>query len=311
MDPVERSCERGQAFQLRLRPDRNQVGQRRQHPGNAAVSRDQCAAKRLKIQAGVVGQRQQRHFVGRGEGADRALNSRRAAHAADEQEAGRGDVGLEQHQDVLRHGFKQPGQDASPILALVRQVGHVALQNDGTTARERRGAVGRGREGAGFFNRQGEPLNQLAEEIAGALGAAAVLAKDLHTAGAKFEDRKTVAADRHHRSRLVAGEMAAGPGLRLRSRHLGQPDLLAQPAANRGRRDRFPIPFLQQCAQAFGRPLAVFGHLAAAPPEAIAIINKLDELDGLGADIDAEKTRGILAGSGRGRSERKAVKHCG
>jgi hypothetical protein len=41
----------------------------------------------------------------------------------------------------------------------------------------------------------------------------------------------------------------------------------------------------------------VFGQAAAAPPEATGIMNKLDKLDGLGPNIDAEKTFGVLAGS--------------
>jgi hypothetical protein len=86
-------------------------------------------------------------------------------------------------------------KDSRPTFAFVGQVGHIGLQDYRTTARQ----------GAGFGlaldqttrlgDAQIETLDKLAQEVAGALGAARILAENLSATASQFQDRKAMAAD--------------------------------------------------------------------------------------------------------------------
>ena len=210
--------------------------------GRAPFRGDESAAQRLKIQRRILRRRDQLHPVVPEEFRQGALQARRAADAADQDDAAGRDGGFEQHAHVFAHGVEQPGQDAAAVLALVRQVRHVALEDHRAASGERRRAIRCGGERAGGLDRERKTLDQLPEEVAGALRATAVLAENLELVGAQFEDGEAVAANGHDGGGLVAEEEAAGAGLRLLDRHLRQVDLRGKPAAHRGAGSCVPAP---------------------------------------------------------------------
>ena len=287
MHSGQRGRKRRQAFQRNLAARPDQIVQGREL-SRAPFRCEERATARLKKKRGVIVEWHQLHLMAGQELLHGLPHAPGAAHAAGEQHAPGRESGLEQHQDVFAHGVEQSREDAPAILALVGEVGHVALENHGAAARERRGAFDRGGLLAGFLNGKGKPLDQLAEEVASALRTTVVFAKDLEAVGAQFEYGETVAPDGDDGGGFGAGQETAGAGLDLLDGHAGQTDLPAEAAAHRGRRERVPIPRAQQLEQRRPGFLVVLDDLAPAPLAAGAVLDELGELDGFGADIDAE-----------------------
>lgn len=153
------------------------------------TGRHQRRAERLEIQALVGVGLDQLHVVRREIAPEVVAHAARAHDAAGEQHPRRAEPRLEQHLHVLAHGVVEPRDDGRLILALVGQVGHVGLEDDRATPGQRGRLGDVGAQRAGGLDRQLEALDQLAQEVAGALRAARVLAVGVAT-GTQLEDRE-------------------------------------------------------------------------------------------------------------------------
>ncbi len=142
---------------------------------------------------------------------------------------------------------------------------------------------------AGLDDAQGKTLDELAKEIAGALGAAAVFTEDFEVVGSQFEHGKTVVADGHYRCGLFAAKKAVALRLGLLGRHAREIDLPAHAPADRGAGHRLPAPVPQRLQQPRTGFLAVLDELAANASQPATPPGQLDDFDRLGADVDADE----------------------
>ena len=162
----------------------------------------------------------------------------------------------------------RPGQDAILALTLVGEVGHVGLEDDRAAAGERRRLLHAGGQLGGLLDGQVEPLDQLAQEVAGALRAARVLAEDLLTLPPELEDREAVAADVDQRGGGVAVEEPVRGGHGLLHRDALQLHLSSEPARHGRAADALPPPRPEDLGQARPGLLVVLDQRAPADPPA-------------------------------------------
>jgi hypothetical protein len=106
------------------------------------------------------------------------------------------------------------------VLAFVGEMRHVGLEDNRAAARQHRWVGDRRAELARLLDRQRKPPDKLAQEIARALRAAAVLAKHVDAVVAQFQHGETVAAEGNHRGRRLAEPKPVARSLRLLGRHL-------------------------------------------------------------------------------------------
>lgn len=212
----------------------------------------------------------------------------RSADATGEHHPPRRHRRLHHDLNVLGDGVEQARQDPVLPLALVGEVGHVGLENDWAPTRERRRLGHAGRELSRLLHGHVEALDELAQEVAGTLGAARVLAEDLDPSRAQLQHRETMAPDGDHRRRGVAEEEPLARRLRLLGRDSNQRHLAAEPAAHCGAVDPLPVPSCEEPEKRLAWILMVIGNLAPGPTKSSVLRAELGELDGLGADVDAD-----------------------
>ena len=287
---AQRAAQTFHGVHLELGVGHQQPGQRGKRRG---VFRGQHGAAEGFQKFNLVGLHiEQLHVLRAQHGGKRVADAARAADAADERHVRRTDAGFDQDHDVFAHRVEQAGEDGFALFALVGQVGHVGLEDDRAAAGERRGFLHVGANLAGLGGRQFEAFAQLAEEIAGALRAAAVLTEHFEAVGPQFQHGKPVAADGNHGGRAVPEQKPEAARLGLLGGNARQSDQPREPTADRRTVQAFPVEFGEQVEQAQGGFLVMLDELAAADPQFRPFPQQFNDLDGLGPDVDAEKALG-------------------
>ena len=166
---------------------------------------------------------------------------------------------------------------------------HVGFENHRAAARKRRRIGYVGAKLCGFLHIQGEALNQLAEEVAGALGTAAVFAERRSPIAAKFQHGKAVAANVYYGQWIVAAKKPASSQLSLFDGNSRELDLRRKAPRNGRSRCGGPIPLTQQIQQRSGGFLAVLEHLAPAHSASIFSAQYLDQLQCFRSRINADE----------------------
>ncbi len=211
----------------------------------------------------------------------------RAADAARQRDVSR-PVRLHEHLHVLADRVEQAGEDATAVLALVGEVGHVRLEDHRAASGERR-RLGSGRDLVRLLRREAEPLDELPEEVAGPLRAARVLPVGVPAVRLERQDAEAVRADVHDGGgralaveELVAGDAGLLPGDAL------ERERAAETTGGARRRRRLPAPLAEHPEERGGGILLVLDARPADPAEPAGLARQLHHLHRLRADVESD-----------------------
>ena len=288
--------------------DRQSVGRQPGGVGDrqlgAVLGGHQGGAQGLQVEAVLGIGRDEAHLVLGQKTLEASPHAAGARHPAHQQDVRRSQRRANQPLDVLADGVVQTRQDGRPGLALIGQVGHVRLEDHRAATGEGRRVLHVGTERAGRLDRQIEPLHQLPQEVARALGAAGVLPPDGVVAPPQLQHREAVVADGDDGHRLPVGIGVLGPaGERGLGGHPLEREHAADTPGGRGALQGVPAQLPEDLAQGGPRGLVMLDQPTAAKAEASVFGEELDDLQGLGPQIDAKEAfhhapRSITRGSG-------------